>query len=57
MDNAQNIKRNNQNEEIEKVVVLTGDQMRRTRLVDYIAIVLALGTVFILWLFQWMGLY
>ena len=57
MDNDQNKKRDDQDEERKKVMELTGDQMRRTRVVDYIAIVLALGTVFILWLLQWMGLY
>ena len=54
MDNYQNIKRNDQSEEREKLLVLTGDQMRRSRIVDHIAIILVLGTVFILWLFQWM---
>ena len=44
-------------EEREKIQAQTDAQMRRARATDYIAIVLALGTVFILWLFQWMGLY
>ncbi len=35
----------------------TDAQMLRAKLNDYMAIILALGTVFILWLFQAMGLY
>ena len=35
----------------------TDAQMLRSKLNDYIAIILALGTVFILWLLQAMGLY
>ena len=44
-------------QEMEKIKALTDDQMQRARATDYIAIVLAPGTVFILWLLQWMGLY
>ena len=44
-------------EEMEKIKAQTDAQMQRARAVDYIAIVLALGTVFILWFLQWMGLY
>ena len=40
-----------------KIKVDTDSQMLRAKLNDYIAIVLALGTVFILWLLQLMGLY
>ena len=35
----------------------TDAQMLRSKLNDYIAIILALGTVFILWLLQAIGLY
>ena len=35
----------------------TSVRMQRARVNDYIAIILALGTVFLLWLLQWMGLY
>ena len=44
-------------EETEKIKAQTDAQMWRARATDYIAIVLALGTVFILWFLQWMGLY
>jgi hypothetical protein len=44
-------------DEMEKIKAQTDAQMQRARATDYIAIVLALGTVFILWLLQWMGLY
>jgi hypothetical protein len=44
-------------EEMERIKAQTDAQMQRARATDYIAIVLALGTVFILWLLQWMGLY
>ena len=44
-------------DEMEKIRAQTDAQMQRARATDYIAIVLALGTVFILWLLQWMGLY
>ena len=47
----------NLEEEMEKIKAQTDAQMQRARATDYIAIVLALGTVFILWLLQWMGLY
>lgn len=43
--------------EMEKIKAQTDVQMQRARATDYIAIVLALGTIFILWLLQWMGLY
>ena len=35
----------------------TDAQMLRSKLNDYIAIILALGTVFILWLLQFLGFY
>ena len=57
MDNDQDKNKDAQGEEREKVMVLTEVQMQRSRFVDYIAIVLGVGTVFILWLLQWMGLY
>jgi hypothetical protein len=44
-------------EEQAKIKAQTDAQMLRSKLNDYIAIILALGTVFILWLFQAMGLY
>jgi len=44
-------------DEMEKIKAQTDAQMQRARATDYIAIVLALGTVFMLWLLQWMGLY
>jgi len=44
-------------EEDEKVEAQTMAQLMRGRLNDYVAIVLAVGTVFILWFLQWAGLY
>ena len=44
-------------EEDEKIKAQTMAAMMRGRLNDYVAIALAVGTVFILWLLQWMGLY
>ena len=43
--------------EVEEIRAKTDVQMRKSRAHDYIALILALGTVFLLWLFQWMGLY
>lgn len=45
------------NEEYEKIKAETEAQMLRARVNDYIAIALALGAVFILWILQMMGLY
>ena len=53
-DNKTNVELN---EEDEKIKAQTQAQMMRGRLNDYVAIVLAVGTVFILWLLQWAGLY
>jgi len=44
-------------EEHEKIKAETEAQMLRARVNDYIAIALALGAVFILWILQMMGLY
>ena len=44
-------------EERDKIKTQTQAQMVRSRLNDYIAIVLALGAVFILWFLQLLGLY
>lgn len=44
-------------EEREKTRAQTQAQMVRSRVNDYVAIILAVGTVFLLWLLQWMGLY
>jgi hypothetical protein len=44
-------------DELQKIRKETQMQMQKSRAIDYIAIVLALGSVFILWLLQWMGLY
>ena len=44
-------------EERRKIKADTEAQMRRARVNDYMAITLALGTVFILWLLQMIGLY
>ena len=44
-------------EEREKIKAQTEAQMMRARVNDYVAIVLALGTVFVLWALQWMGFY
>jgi fatty acid desaturase len=44
-------------DELEKIRSQTQAQMQKSRAIDYIAIVLALAAVFILWLLQWMGLY
>ena len=43
--------------EREKIKAQTEAQMMRSRVNDYVAIILALGTVFVLWFLQWMGLY
>jgi thiamine monophosphate synthase len=44
-------------EEREKIKAETEAQMLRARVNDYIAIALALGAVFLLWILQMMGLY
>jgi len=44
-------------EEKAEIKAQTDAQMLRAKLNDYIAIILALGTVFILWLLQTIGLY
>ena len=44
-------------DDLEKIKAETAVQMARARVNDYIAIILALGTVLILWLLQLMGLY
>jgi thiamine monophosphate synthase len=44
-------------EEHERIKAETETQMVRSRVNDYIAIALALGAVFILWILQMMGLY
>ena len=46
-----------QPKEYEKIKAETETQMLRARVNDYIAIALALGAVFILWVLQMMGLY
>ena len=43
--------------ERDKIKAETEKQILRSRINDYIAIVLALGAVFILWLLQLMGVY
>ena len=43
--------------EFEKTKTQTDTQMHKARLIDYIAIILGVGTVLILWLLQWAGLY
>lgn len=47
----------NDQEERAKIKAETDAQMLRAKLNDYIAIVLALGTVLVLWLLQMAGLY
>ena len=44
-------------EEHEKIKAETEAQMLRARVNDYIAIALALGAVFLLWILQMLGLY
>lgn len=44
-------------EEREKTRAQTEAKMLRSRVNDYLAIILALSTVFLLWFLQWMGLY
>ena len=44
-------------EEQAEIKAQTDAQMLRSKLNDYIAIILALGTVFILWLLQFLGFY
>lgn len=44
-------------EEHDRIRSETEAQMLRTRVNDYIAIALALGAVFFLWILQMMGLY
>lgn len=46
-----------QQEEYERIKAETEVQMLRARVNDYIAIALALGAVFILWILQMMGFY
>jgi hypothetical protein len=47
----------NEEEERARIKAETDAQMLRSKLNDYIAIVLALGTVLLLWLLQMAGLY
>ena len=47
----------NEEEERAKIKAESDAQLLRSKLNDYIAIVLALGTVLILWLLQMAGLY
>ncbi|MBW2065719.1 MAG: hypothetical protein JRJ03_12435 [Deltaproteobacteria bacterium] len=44
-------------EEREKAKAETEAQMLKTRVNDYLAIILAVGTVILLWFLQWMGFY
>ncbi|MBW2146029.1 MAG: hypothetical protein JRG73_12545 [Deltaproteobacteria bacterium] len=44
-------------EDRKKVEAETLVKMLRARAQDYIAITLGVGTVFLLWLLQWMGFY
>jgi thiamine monophosphate synthase len=44
-------------EEHNKIRAETEEQMLRARVNDYIAIALALGAVFLLWILQMVGLY
>jgi hypothetical protein len=44
-------------EEREKIKDQTEAQMMRARVNDYLAIILALGTVLLLWILQLMGFY
>jgi hypothetical protein len=44
-------------EEHDRIKAETEAQMLRARVNDYIAIALALGVVFLLWILQMMGLY
>jgi hypothetical protein len=44
-------------EERGKIKAQTEAQMMRSRVNDYVAIILALGTVFLLWILQLMGFY
>jgi len=49
--------KNSSMEEIEKARAETQTQMLKARVNDYLAIVLAVGTVILLWFLQWMGFY
>ena len=55
---AENVKENKISEE-EKAKTRAEAQakMVRARVNDYVAIILAVGTVFLLWILQWAGLY
>ena len=44
-------------QEIEKARNQTRAEIQRFNAIDYIVVLLGLGSVFLLWLFQWMGLY
>ena len=44
-------------EEEEQIKAQTAAQMKRGRVNDYVAIALAVSSVFVLWLLQLMGLY
>jgi fatty acid desaturase len=52
-----NVETMSKEEELAKIKADTEAAMMRSRVNDYLAIVLALGTVLILWLSQMMGLY
>ena len=57
MSEVNDEKEMNEEEERARIKAETDAQMLRSKLNDYIAIVLALGTVLILWLLQMAGLY
>jgi len=43
--------------EIEKARIQTRAKVQQFRAIDYLAILLGLGAVLMLWLFQWLRLY
>lgn len=57
MQEENNVNNLNGDEERARIKAETDARMLRAKLNDYIAIVLALGTVLILWLLQMAGLY
>ena len=49
--------KNTMDDDLQKVMAAAEAKQRRHRVDEYIAMVIAIGTVFILWFLQFVGLY
>lgn len=50
-------KKNTTDDDLQKVIEVAEAKQRRHRVDEYIAMVIAIGAVFILWFLQFVGLY